>query len=597
MCRGSRMFRRVGAMKLALCLLVLAGAVKADERTQRYTDNESVTLWANKIGPYENPQETYSYYTLPFCRLNADKWQSKWAGLGEALEGNSLVKSDYGISFKHDVEKALNCAVKLDKRSLDMFQYAVSNHYWFNLVLDELPMWAMVGEVRESKLGNHSGDDEKYIFTHKHFSIAYNGDRIIEVNLTNDNPALLKLNQQLEWTYSVKWHPTSKKFSQRFNRYLDQDFFEHQIHWFSIFNSFMMVIFLVGLVGLILMRTLKSDFHKYSKHLDEEESLGEGQEDTGWKQVQGDVFRFPPYYPLFCGLIGTGIQLILMVYCTTILSIIGTLYIGRGAVSSTAVVVYALSSFAAGYVSGQFYVQSKGNSWIKTMMFTACGYSGFCVLVTMSLNLVAVSYSSLAAIPFGTMVILLLIWLFVSFPLVLFGTIVGRNLARPYQPPSRIALIPRQIPDKRWYLNFSILIPLGGLLPFGSIFIEMYFIFTSFWNYKFYYVYGFILLVFSIMLIVTSCVSIVITYFLLNAEDYRWPWTVFWSSASISGYVFLYAIYFFMAKTKMYGLFQTCFYFGQTLMMCVGLGIICGAIGYLGARVFVWRIFRSVKSD
>jgi hypothetical protein len=24
----------------------------------------------------------------------------------------------------------------------------------------------------------------------------------------------------------------------------------------------------------------------------------------------------------------------------------------------------------------------------------------------------------------------------------------------------------------------------GGLLPFGSIFIEMYFIFTSFWNYK-----------------------------------------------------------------------------------------------------------------
>ena len=25
---------------------------------------------------------------------------------------------------------------------------------------------------------------------------------------------------------------------------------------------------------------------------------------------------------------------------------------------------------------------------------------------------------------------------------------------------------------------------MGGLLPFGSIFIEMYFIFTSFWNYK-----------------------------------------------------------------------------------------------------------------
>lgn len=30
---------------------------------------------------------------------------------------------------------------------------------------------------------------------------------------------------------------------------------------------------------------------------------------------------------------------------------------------------------------------------------------------------------------------------------------------------------------------------LSGLLPFGSIFIEMYFVFTSFWNYKYYYVY------------------------------------------------------------------------------------------------------------
>ena len=44
-------------------------------------------------------------------------------------------------------------------------------------------------------------------------------------------------------------------------RYLDQDFFEHQIHWFSIFNSFMMVIFLVGLVLLILM--CAPNFSKY----------------------------------------------------------------------------------------------------------------------------------------------------------------------------------------------------------------------------------------------------------------------------------------------------------------------------------------------
>lgn len=62
----------------------------------------------------------------------------------------------------------------------------------------------------------------------------------------------------------------------------------------------------------------------------------------------------------------------------------------------------------------------------------------------------------------------------------------------------------------------------GGVLPFGSIFIEMYFIFTSFWAYKVYYVFGFMLLVLLILIAVTSCVTLVATYFLLNSEDYRW---------------------------------------------------------------------------
>ena len=47
---------------------------------------------------------------------------------------------------------------------------------------------------------------------------------------------------------------------------------------------------------------------------------------------------------------------------------------------------------------------------------------------------------------------------------------------------------------------------LGGILPFGSIFIEMYFVFTAFWQYKYYYVFGFLLLVYIILLVVTSYV-------------------------------------------------------------------------------------------
>ena len=51
-----------------------------------------------------------------------------------------------------------------------------------------------------------------------------------------------------------------------------------------------------------------------------------------------------------------------------------------------------------------------------------------------------------------------------------------------------------------------------------------------------YYVYGFMLLVFLILVVVTVCVTVVATYFLLNAENYRWHWTAFASAASASLY-------------------------------------------------------------
>ncbi|KNC70628.1 hypothetical protein SARC_16845, partial [Sphaeroforma arctica JP610] len=66
----------------------------------------------------------------------------------------------------------------------------------------------------------------------------------------------------------VSWVPSDVEFDERFDKYLDKAFFQHKIHWFSIFNSFMMVIFLVGLVFMILMRTLRKDFARYSREDD-----------------------------------------------------------------------------------------------------------------------------------------------------------------------------------------------------------------------------------------------------------------------------------------------------------------------------------------
>ena len=118
------------------------------------------------------------------------------------------------------------------------------------------------------------------------------------------------------------------------------------------------------------------------------------------------------------------------------------------------------------------------------MILTASLFPFLCFSIGLVLNTIAIFYRSLAAIPFGTMVVIFVLWAFISFPLVLLGTVVGRNWSGAPNNPCRVKTIPRPIPEKKWYLTPSVISWMGGLLPFGSIFIEMYFVFTSFWNYK-----------------------------------------------------------------------------------------------------------------
>lgn len=65
----------------------------------QYQQDEAVTLWVNKVGPYNNPQETYNYYSLPFCRAPGNP-AHKWGGLGEVLGGNELIDSQIEIKFR-----------------------------------------------------------------------------------------------------------------------------------------------------------------------------------------------------------------------------------------------------------------------------------------------------------------------------------------------------------------------------------------------------------------------------------------------------------------------------------------------------------------
>jgi hypothetical protein len=58
---------------------------------------------------------------------------------------------------------------------------------------------------------------------------------------------------------------------------------------------------------------------------------------------------------------------------------------------------------------------------------------------------------STAALPFGTIVIILIIWGLVTIPLTVAGGIAGKNNRADFAAPCRTNKYPREIPELPWY--------------------------------------------------------------------------------------------------------------------------------------------------
>jgi len=709
--RGAPAFRPSLFAVAVLAAIVVERIPTADAAGKSYQKGHQVELWVSKVGPYANPQEAYEYYTLPYCAPDTEHHPEtgssglfntlKSTYLGESLGGHALRHTGHDLKFAPDTSDGAiveECTTKpLSREQAAAFVKAAEDQWFYQMYLDDLPIWGMVGEVLPASAAaamNKSGkkgesDFEKleeeaaahraasgageeelkaYVYTERTLTIDYNKDRVIKVDLTSDPASLVEIKPgtPLKFRMFIKWQRTNAEFHSRFDRYLDHAFFKHQIHWFSIFNSFMMVMFLTGLVALILLRTLRKDYARYSMGHDLELAAGGGGEDdeeeydddgkplirdshgpggaseeSGWKQVHGDVFRAPRLLPLFAALLGTGWQLVVLTLGVILYAVAGPLHGAvheeRGEVLHSMLWSYVFSSIVAGYTSGSYFKRyfattnprSKGgigvssgsagatpmpagtSVWQATMFLTVVLLPTVAASILSVLNFISLVYGTISYIPFMVILKVFLIYIFMSVPLTIFGTLLGRHakLAAGGKGgkggpvgehfPCRVNAIPRPIPDEGvpWFGRPQNLVPFAGLLSFGSIFIELYYILTSLWNYKYYHVYGFLLGVYAILIVVVCMTTIIVVYFCLNAENYLWQWTAFASGASTAGYVFLYGVYYYIFKTGMHGFLQTSFYFGYMALIALNLGLLCGTIGHFAASKFVRAIFQNVKVD
>ena len=102
-------------------------------------------------------------------------------------------------------------------------------------------------------------------------------------------------------------------------------------------------------------------------------------------------------------------------------------------------------------------------------------FAGFFII-----NLFVWGYGSSAAIPFTSMLAVMALWFGISVPLTFVGAFIGYG-KDSYEHPTRVNPLPRQIPEAAWYMSSLAGIFIGGILPFGTVSIELYFIMTSIW--------------------------------------------------------------------------------------------------------------------
>ncbi|XP_028401276.1 transmembrane 9 superfamily member 2-like isoform X2 [Dendronephthya gigantea] len=605
-----------------------------------------IPLFVNRLDSVETIIP-YEYSRFDFCSANKKDYAPS-ENLGQVVFGERIEPSGYNLTFQERSCKVL-CTKNYKKdevngEKLSFIKNAIRLNYQHHWIIDNMPVtWCYQVSTSDSqkvycstgfpigcyvdsqgtqkdacviepKIYNEK--DTYYLFNHIKITIEYHsgsgedwdGARLISAKVWPSSckdgcgpkpckaPLSIKSTESgdrsIPYTYEVEFTMNNKiKWASRWD-YILASIPHTSIQWFSIMNSLVIVLFLSGMVAMIMLRTLHKDIARYNQL----ETSDDAQEEFGWKLVHGDVFRPPGKGMLLSVMLGTGTQVVTMTSITLVFACLGFLSpANRGALMTTVLVLFVCLGGPAGYVAARIYKLFGGERWKTNVLMTCFLFPGIIFGIFFVLNLVLWAKQSSAAIPFGTLVALLALWFGISVPLVFVGAYFG--FRKPViELPVRTNQIPRQIPEQSFYSRAVPGIIMGGVLPFGCIFIQLFFVLNSIWSHQIYYMFGFLLVVSAILIVTVSETCILLCYFHLCAEDYHWWWRSYLTGACTAIYLFMYSIYYFH-KLTIVGTTSSVLYFGYTSIMVILFFLYTGTIGFFACFFFVRKIYSAVKVD
>lgn len=584
--------------------------------------------------------EKYRYYSLPFC-TDHDDHDKKGAvkhkqRLREAMAGDRRESSPYAISYGENVENRVLCKKRFGSDELNIFKDAIENSYFFEMYVEDLPMYGFLGDIENENLIQKDitgeGDGITYLYPHLEFQLGMNKGKIVSALVQTDTSKAVDISdtsipKEIEFTYSVFWTEKDLEWKDRMKSYLNSSFAQPrslEIHWLSIINSCVLVILLLAFLVIIFMRILKNDFTRYmdieEDTIDEEEvsyimpfimcrmnkkfvhllTLFRHELQSGWKLISGDVFRTPESPTMFCAAVGTGTQLMVTCFIVLLLALTGMVSTTRrGSILACAVITYTLTSVVGGYISTKLYFQMSGKAWARTVVVTALLFPAPVAIVFAWANSVAMAHGSISALPFGTIVTILSLYAFVCLPLTLLGGILAKQYAKKdLEAPTRTTKVAREIPTEiPLYSNRYTFMLVAGFLPFTAIYVELHYIFSSMWGHQIYTMFGVLFCAYCLLVMVTSAITVSLIYFQLSREDHRWWWSAFINGGMIGIFVYTYSFYFYIFNSGMSGFLQASFYFGYMAILSFATFLMLGSAGFRVSLMFIKYIYSRVKCD
>jgi len=648
--------RRLAAQVTVLTAAVLSGArafYVPGVRPHEFEPGEEVPMKVNSLTSIHT-QLPKDYYRLPFCKPTGGPKMSS-ENLGEFLTGNKIQNSAYSINMLREVFCQVLCQVTLTKVEALFLSKHIKFGYHNNWIIDNLP-GASVGLTGTGQHAMHyaggfpvgfiaQDTKEAFVYNHVNIFLEYHnpdgkeGHRVVgfavepvsidhkfsggytwdgessegftkplEGCITNQHLSRDEVvqfqkvapGQNIVYTYDVTWKYSETAWASRWDVYLNEDHMvPAQVHWYSITNSILVVLFLSLLVVSILVRNLRRDIAGYNAMTaltDEEKE--EEIEESGWKLVHADVFRPPSTMPMaFCIMVGSGSQLGLCAFFTICLSAVGFLSPARrGSLMTGMLVFYMLCGCLAGYVSSRLYKSFRGRQWQMCTFMTATAFPGLCFFTFVFFNTILAFFRSTASVPFLDLVIVAAMWCCVSIPLVFLGAYFGYK-AEAISFPTVTSTIARAIPEPVFVMKPAVTIALAGMVPFAAAYVELFFIMTSLWMDQFYYVFGFTLVVYVILLVTCAEVTVLLCYYQLCAENHRWWWFAFLCSGSTAFYTFVYSFFWFRGLEASKMLITYMLYFGYMFLICTSMFLVTGSIGTLTSLFFIRKIFSTIKVD